>query len=336
MSKSLQAVLRNRPNGHLAQNDVEIVEAVVPDLATGEFIVENKYITIDFAMRGWMAEGRSYVPQLDLGEIVRGCATGYVSASKNPNFKEGDAVSGMLGVRTHAVSDGDGIFKVDTSKASLRRWAGGLGLTTAITGYLGLLCVGLPNPGETVLVSGASGGVGSIVGQIARIQGCKAIGIAGGAEKCERVLSDLGFHACIDYKAGDLLHSLMAACPQRIDVLFENVGGEVLDTSLSWMNSFGRVVLCGLTSDRNVTGEAKGIMNLRCALVERLTLHGFILFDHSAGYAQAAHDIGNWYSDGLLCTMQDEQVWQGGISNFCDALNDVLAGQNHGKVILEV
>ena len=287
-------------------------------------------------MRGWMAEGRSYVPQLNLGEVVRGCATGYVSASKNPKFKEGDAVSGMLGVRTHAVSNGDGIFSVDTSQASLRRWAGGLGLTTAFTGYLGFLCVGSPNPGETVLVSGASGAVGSIVGQIARIQGCKAIGIAGGAEKCARVSNELGFHACIDYKAENLLDSLMAACPQRIDVLFENVGGEVFDTSLSWMNSFGRVVLCGLTSDRTASDSARGIKNLRCVLVDRLTLNGFILFDHSAGYAQAAHDIGNWYSDGLLRTIQDEQVWQGGISNFCNALNDVLAGRNSSKVVLEL
>ncbi len=335
MARNTQVVLRNRPGTRLAETDVELVERDIPELGENEFLVESKYVSIDFAMRGWMAAGRSYVPTLDLGAVVRGCSAGTVISSHNESFPEGAQVCGMLGVQSHAISDGTGVYTVNPEQASLKRWAGGLGPTTALTAYLGLLHAGRPEQDDTVFVSGATGAVGSLVGQMAKLKKCRAVGTAGNAAKCDFVVSEYGFDACVDYTADTLADQIAEACPDRIDVLFENVGGALFDTSLLQMNTFGRVVLCGFTSDRTAP-EPYGVKNLRAVLMERLTMLGFILFEYADGYQTAADDIGAWFADGKLTLQGDEEVYPGGLPAFASALNRVLDGQNTGKVILEI
>ena len=335
MASCAKAVLNKRPGARLGEDDVRILEADVREPTDGEFVVETKYVSIDFAMRGWMGEGRSYVPTLAPGGVLRGCAAGTVVASRHRGFAEGDQVCGMLGVQTHGVSDGDGVYKVDTGKAPLRRWAGSLGPTTALTAYLGLLHVGRPEPGDTVFVSGATGAVGSLVGQMAKLKGCRAVGTARGGDRCRAVMEEFGFDACVDYSADNLSEAIAAACPDRIDVLFENVGGPLLDASLLQMNTYGRIVLCGFTSDRTAA-EPYRFLNIRAILMERLTMHGFILFEHERGYQAAADEIGSWYANGQLKLQGQEEVYKGGLPAFAAALNHVLDGQNTGKVILEI
>lgn len=335
MALNTQVVLRNRPGTRLAETDLEVVETEIPELADNEFLVKSNYVSIDFAMRGWMAAGRSYIPTLDLGGVLRGCSAGTVIASRSKDFPEGAHVCGMLGVQSHAVSDGTGVYRVNPEQASLKRWVGGLGPTTALTAYLGLLHAGRPQEGDTVFVSGATGAVGSLVGQMAKLKSCRAVGTAGNAAGCDFVVSEYGFDACVNYKADNLAEEIAQACPDRIDVLFENVGGVLLDASLLHMNTFGRVVLCGFTSDRTAP-EPYGVKNLRAVLMERLTMLGFILFEYANGYQTAADDIGAWFADGKLKLQGEEEVHPGGLPAFASALNRVLDGQNTGKVILEL
>ena len=246
-------ILDKRPKPGLVAHDLfHIEEGGVPAPGAGEFRVKVEVISLDPAMRGWINEGKSYVAPVPLGGTMRAYAAGHVEASNNSNFKVGDAVQGLFGAQTHAISNGDRVVKVDTLIAPLERWVGGLGMP-GWTAYFGLLEVGQPKPGETVVVSAASGAVGSIVGQIAKIKGCRAVGIAGGPEKCRYVVQELGFDACVDYKSGHLAASLKAACPNGIDVNFENVGGDILDTVLLQMNTFGRIAVCGLISAYTAT-----------------------------------------------------------------------------------
>ncbi len=335
MALNAQVVLRNRPGTRLADTDVEVVETEIPKIGDNEFLVQSKYISIDFAMRGWMAAGRSYIPTLDLGGVVRGCSAGTVISSRHKDFPEGAQVCGMLGVQSHAVSDGTGVYRVNADQASLQRWAGGLGPTTALTAYLGLLHAGRPQKGDTVFVSGATGAVGSLVGQMAKLKACRAVGTAGDAARCDFVVSEYGFDACVNYSADNLAEEIARTCPDRIDVLFENVGGALFDASLLRMNTYGRVVLCGFTSDRTAP-EPYGVKNLRAVLMERLTMLGFILFEYADGYQAAADDIGTWFADGKLKLQGEEEVHSGGLPAFATALNLVLDGQNTGKVILEI
>lgn len=335
MARNTQVVLRNRPGARLADTDVEVIETEIAQIGDNEFLVESSYISIDFAMRGWLAAGRSYIPTLDLGEVVRGCAAGTVVSSRHQDFPEGAQVCGMLGVQSHAISDGTGVYRVNADQASLKRWAGGLGPTTALTAYLGLLQAGRPKQGDTVFVTGATGAVGSLVGQMAKLKECRAVGTAGDAARCDFVVSEYGFDACVDYTADNLTEEIARACPDRIDVLFENVGGALFDAGLLQMNTFGRVVLCGFTSDRTAP-EPYGVRNIRAVLMERLTMLGFILFEYADGYQTAADDIGAWFADGKLKLQGEEVVYPGGLPAFVLALNMVLDGQNTGKVILEL
>lgn len=232
MATNRQVILAKRPSPGLVTPDVFTVkDAPLAEPDEGEVRVKIAYVSLDPAMRGWINEGRSYVPPVAIGGVMRSFSVGIVDASKHPAFNVGDAVQGMMGVQQYAISDGKGLVKVDPSAAPLERWVGGLGMP-GWTAYFGLLEVGQPKAGETVVVSAASGAVGSIVGQIAKIKGCRAVGIAGGTEKCRYVVDELGFDACIDYKSGNLAEQLKAACPQGIDVNFENVGGEIFDTIL--------------------------------------------------------------------------------------------------------
>ncbi|MEJ8571671.1 NADP-dependent oxidoreductase [Microbaculum marinum] len=325
--------LRSRPDGMVKRDDFEIVEEPAREPGDGEFRVKVEYVSLDPAMRGWIAPGKSYVPPVELGATMRAFAAGIVDSSNHPGFRPGEAVAGMLGVQRYAISKGERCFKVDPSRAPLERWIGGLGMPGQ-TAYFGLLEIGRPQPGETVVVSAASGAVGSLVGQIAKIKGSRAVGIAGGPEKCRYVVEELGFDACVDYKAGNLAADLRAACPDGIDVYFENVGGEILDAVLAQMNLFGRIPVCGLISAYNATAPVAGPTNFRSILVNRLTVRGFIVFDFQEKIADANEQLGAWHAEGRLKMRED--VREGGLEAFPDVLNLLYTGGNFGKLVLKL
>jgi NADPH-dependent curcumin reductase len=325
--------LARRPVGLAKREDFTIEDGPVPEPGPGEFRVKVEYVSLDPAIRGWMNDAKSYVPPIGIGEVMRSYSAGIVEKSNNSAFQTGDAVQGMFGVQRYALSDGQRVVKVDVSQAPLQRWIGGLGMP-GWTAYFGLLDVGQPKAGETVVVSAASGAVGSIVGQIAKIKGCRAIGIAGGPEKCRTVTQDLGFDACVDYKAGNLAADLKAAAPKGIDVYFENVGGEILDTVLMQMNLFGRIPVCGLISAYNATSIPEGPKNLRAVLTQRLRMQGLIVFDWANRIPEAVTQLGAWHKEGKLKIRED--VREGGVDAFPDVLNLLYTGGNHGKLVLKV
>ena len=325
--------LARRPTGMVKREDFTVADGPVPEPGPDEFRVKVEFISLDPAMRGWINEAKSYVPPVAIGETMRGYAAGIVEKSNHPDFKAGDAVQGMFGVQKYAISNGQRVFKVDTKLAPLQRWIGGLGMP-GWTAYFGLLEVGQPKAGETVVVSAASGAVGSIVGQIAKIKGCRAVGIAGGPDKCRYVAQELGFDACVDYKAGNLADDLKAAAPKGVDVYFENVGGEILDTVLMQMNLFGRVPVCGLISAYNATQVPQGPKNIRAVLTQRLRMQGLIVFDWAARVPEAIAQLGQWHKEGKLKIRED--VREGGLDTFTDVLNLLYTGGNFGKLVLKV
>ena len=325
--------LARRPRGMATRSDFTIEDGPVPEPGPGEFRVKIAYISLDPAMRGWMNDARSYVAPVKLGEVMRAGAAGIVEKSNNPAFAVGDAVQGAFGVQQYAVSNGERVIKVDTRQAPLERWVGGLGMP-GWTAYFGLLDVGQPKTGETVVVSAASGAVGSVVGQIAKNKDCRVVGIAGGSEKCRYVIQELGFDACVDYKAGNLAQDLKAACPKGIDVNFENVGGEILDTVLSQMNVFGRIALCGLISGYNATEVPAGPKNIRAVLTQRLKMQGLIVFDWADRVPEAIAQLGQWHKEGRLKIRED--VREGGVDAFPEVLNLLYTGGNFGKLVLKV
>jgi NADPH-dependent curcumin reductase CurA len=325
--------LARRPTGMVKREDFTVEDGPVAEPGAGEFRVKVEYVSLDPAMRGWINDTKSYVPPVGIGETMRAYAAGIVEKSNHPDFKAGDAVQGMFGVQKYAISNGQRVFKVDTGLAPLQRWIGGLGMP-GWTAYFGLLEVGQPKAGETVVVSAASGAVGSIVGQIAKIKGCRAVGIAGGPEKCRYVTQELGFDACVDYKAGNLAADLKAAAPKGIDVYFENVGGEILDTVLMQMNLFGRIPVCGLISAYNATQVPEGPKNLRAVLTQRLRMQGLIVFDWAARVPEAITQLGQWHKEGKLKIRED--VRQGGLEAYPEVLNLLFTGGNAGKLVLKV
>lgn len=325
--------LARRPVGMVQTEDFRLEEGPIPVPGEGEIRVKIAYVSLDPAMRGWITEAKSYVPPVAIGETMRSYSVGIVDASNNSAFKVGDAVQGLLGVQDYAISRGKGLVRVDPAQAPLERWVGGLGMP-GWTAYFGLLEVGQPKAGETVLVSAASGAVGSIVGQIAKIKGCRAVGIAGGAEKCRYVVEDLGFDACVDYKGGNLAADLKAACPSGVDVYFENVGGEILDTVLPLMNLRGRIPVCGLISAYNATKASEGPKNLRCVLTQRLRMQGLIVFDWADRIPEAISQLGAWHKEGKLKIRED--VRTSGLGAFPVVLNELYTGGNFGKLVLKV
>ncbi|ODT29890.1 MAG: NADP-dependent oxidoreductase [Hyphomicrobium sp. SCN 65-11] len=334
MTTNRQVLLAKRPAPGLVTPDVfKVADTPLAEPGEGEVRVKIAYVSLDPAMRGWINEGRSYVPPVAIGGVMRSFSVGIVDASRNPAFKVGDAVQGMLGVQQFAISDGKGLVKVDPKLAPLERWVGGLGMP-GWTAYFGLLEVGQPKAGETVVVSAASGAVGSIVGQIAKIKGCRAVGIAGGPDKCRYVVDELGFDACIDYKSRNLADQLKAACPKGIDVNFENVGGDILDTVLMQMNVHGRVALCGLISGYNATELPPGPKNLRAVLTQRLTMRGLIVLDWADRVPEAIAQLGAWNREGKLKIRED--VRTGGLEAFAETLNLLYTGGNNGKLVLKV
>lgn len=334
MTTNRQARLISRPKpGLFARENFSIEDHPAPEPGPGEFRVKVAYISLDPAMRGWVNDAKSYVPPVGLGEVMRAYAVGLVDASQHPDYPVGQAVQGLFGVQQYAISNGRRVVKVNPDQAPLERWVGGLGMP-GWTAYFGLLDVGQPKPGETVVVSAASGAVGSIVGQIAKIKGCRTVGIAGGPEKCRFVTEELGFDACVDYKSGDLEGQLRAACPDGIDVDFENVGGEVFDTILPQMNVFGRIALCGTISTYTATSAPPGPRNLRSILTHRLRMQGLIVFDWADRFDEAIRDLGQWHAEGRLKIRED--VRTGGIDAFPDVVNLLYTGGNNGKLVLKI
>ncbi|MGO9383035.1 MAG: NADP-dependent oxidoreductase [Mycobacterium sp.] len=326
-----QCRLASRPVGVPKPSDWQIVDEPAGSPADGEFLVRVEYLSVDPAMRTWMNAGRSYVPAVEVGEVMRAGGIGRVINSRHADFAVGDEVYGVFGVQRYALSDGGGATRVDTTLAPAPVHLGALGIS-GLTAYFGLLDVGRPQPGQTVVVSGAAGSVGSIAGQIARINGCRAIGIAGGADKCRWLVEELGFDAAIDYKADDLRAQLKTHAPNGIDVFFDNVGGEALEAALARLARSARVVLCGAISQYNATSELRGPANYMQLLVARASMTGFVIFDYADRYGEAVVQLANWLHSGELRSR--EQVIHGDVGDFPEVLLALFRGHNAGKLVL--
>jgi NADPH-dependent curcumin reductase CurA len=325
--------LAARPVGLPKASDWQFFEEPAPEPAEGQFRVALEYLSLDPAMRGWMNEGRSYVPPVGIGEVMRGLGLGRVVDSRHPNFRVGERVSGQFGIQRYAVSDGRGVTRVDTTVAPAPVHLGVLGMT-GLTAYFGLLDIGKPQPGDTVVVSGAAGAVGSVVGQIARIKGCRAVGIAGGPEKCAWIVDELGFDAAIDYKAGELRAELRRHAPDGVNVFFDNVGGEILDEALRRLARHARVVICGAISQYNATEPPRGPPNYLQLLVERASMTGFLVFDYTHRYLEGIGQLAQWRREGRLRSRED--VVRGGLEAFPDVFLMLFRGENTGKLILQL
>ena len=324
-----RVVLASRPAGWVTEDNFRIESATLPSPGEGEVLVKNLWLSLDPYMRGRISEAKSYVKGVELGEVMVGQTVGEVVESKNAKFKKGDHVLTQLGWQLYGVSKE--ITKVEANRAPLSYYLGVLGMP-GMTAYFGLKELGQPKAGETVVVSAASGAVGSVVGQLAKIWGCRAVGIAGGPEKCGYVTRELGFDACVDYKAGNLHRDLKAACPKGVDVLFENVGGEILDSVLRQMNLFSRVVVCGLIAEYNAT-EPYGYKNMRAVLVNRIRMQGMIVFDWKERYGEALQALAGYLAAGRLKTR--ESVVQG-LENAPRGLISLLKGGNFGKQLVKL
>jgi NADPH-dependent curcumin reductase CurA len=327
---NLQVLLDSRPRGWPTEDNFRVVETTMPPIGDGQVLVRGLYLSLDPYMRGRMNEGPSYVAPVQVGAVMCGEVAGEVLESRHPKFAVGDRVAGDLGWQQYAISDGKGLRKLApvsplTAQLSVCGMPG-------ITAWVGLLDLGRPEPGQTVVVSAAAGAVGGVVGQIAKLKGCRAIGIAGGPDKCRFVVEQLGFDACLDYKAGDLREQLKAAAPQGVDVYFDNVGGEILDTVLARMNTFGRVPVCGLISQYNAT-EPYGVKNFRAILVNRLQVRGFIVFDHADRYAAARADLAQWLAEGKL---RHHETVAEGLRAAPAAFLGMLRGANLGKQLVKL
>jgi NADPH-dependent curcumin reductase len=329
MTQNRRVLLASRPAGWVSEQNFRIEDAPLPQPAEGEVLVKNLWLSLDPYMRGRMSDAKSYVKGVELGEVMVGQTVGEVLESKNPQLKRGDKVLTQLGWQLYgAASD---VVKVDEKRAPLSYYLGLLGMP-GMTAYFGLKELGQPKAGETVVVSAASGAVGSVVGQLAKIAGCRAVGIAGGPAKCDYVKRELGFDACIDYKAGNLDEDLRAACPKGVDVYFDNVGGATLDTLLRRMNLFSRIVVCGLISEYNAT-EPYGLKNIRAMLVNRIRMQGMIVFDWKERYGEALQALAGDLSAGRL--KYRESVVEG-LDRAPQGLIALLKGQNFGKQLVKL
>jgi NADPH-dependent curcumin reductase len=328
-----QVRLAARPSGLPKPSDWELSEEPVPTPGAGQLLAEISHISLDPAMRGWMNAGASYIDPVEIGDVMRAAAVGRVLASEHPAFTAGEHVYGVFGVQEYALSDGRGVTRIDPSLAPPPTYLGALGLP-GMTAYFGLLEVGRMQEGDTVVVSGAAGAVGSVAGQIARIKGARAVGIAGGAAKCRWLVEDLGFDAAIDYKSQDVRRALRDVAPDGVDVYFDNVGGEILDAVLTRLARGARIVICGAVSQYNTSDGVRGPDNYLSLLVARASMIGMVVFDYAARYGEAASAIAGWMSEGRLISRED--IVEGGVPAFPDALLKLFAGENIGKLVLHV
>ena len=333
-----QFCLAARPVGMPKRSDWEEKTEPVREIADGEIVVKALYLSLDPAMRGWMNEGKSYIRPVAIGETMRAGGVGVVVASKSDKFAVGEHVSGGIGVQQYwvgaAADKTAGFFKIDPRVAPLTTWLNTLGMP-GMTGYFGLLESGQPKAGDTVVVSGAAGAVGMTVGQVAKHLGCRVVGIAGGKEKCDFVVNELGYDACIDYKASAsaVKDGLKEHCPKGVDVYFDNVGGEILDTVLTRINLRARIVICGAISQYNNTTAVKGPANYLSLLVNRARMEGIVVFDYADRYHKGVAAMAKWMQEGTFKSKEDVVD---GIGNFPEALLMLFEGKNFGKLVLKV
>ncbi len=325
--------LARRPEGAVQRSDFDYIGEALRALGDGEVQVKISHISLDPAMRGWMnASEDSYMPPVAIGGVMRAIALGQVTESQNPKFAVGDFVSGLLGVQEYAISDGHALNKVDPRLAPLPTFLGTLGMP-GLTAYFGLLEVGQPKQGETVLVSAAAGAVGAVVGQIARIKGARVIGIAGGADKCRYLVEELGFDAAIDYKHDNVAAALKQHAPKGVDVYFDNVGGEILDAVLLNLAMQARVVICGAISQYNNQEVVRGPANYLQLLVKRASMRGLMVADYYPRAMEAIMAMGGWIKSGQLKTREDIVV---GLESFPETFQKLFDGANNGKLVLQV
>jgi len=342
-----QVRLAARPVGLPKASDWQATAEAVVEPDDGGVLVKVLALSLDPAMRGWMNEGKSYIPPVGIGEVMRAGGIGTVVASRHPDFAVGDAVTGTPGVQEYWSVPADqvarsGLAKIDLRLGTVPQWLNVLGMP-GMTGYFGLMDVGQPQPGETVVVSGAAGAVGQTVGQMAKIKGCRVVGIAGGPAKCDWVVKELGFDACIDYKApapagvnrwDAVREGLKQHCPKGVDVYFDNVGGDILDAVLARINRKARIIICGAISQYNATSAVAGPKNYLSLLVNRARMEGIVVFDYADRYHLAIAEMAGYLKDGRMVSRED--VIDGGVAAFPDTLNKLFSGENFGKLVLKV
>ena len=321
-----------RPNGDITDETLVLREIALPSLSDGEIKIRSILLSLDATNRVWLSEWDIYMEPVNLGDPMRGFILGEVVESRNSDFPVGTIVSGLHSWSDYIVCDGAGFQPFpDFGLPLAESW--GLLAVAGPTAYVGLLDIGRAVSGETVVVSAAAGAVGSVVGQIAKLQGCRVVGIAGGAEKCRWLVEELGFDDAIDYREGDLVEKLRAAVPNGIDVLFENVGGDILDAGLTLMNDFGRVVVCGLISTYNQTGVVPGPTMFRNVIMRRLTIQGFVILDHVDRFSEAMHACARWL-------VEDKIIFRihlvDGLEHAAKALNLLYTGGNSGKLMVRI
>jgi NADPH-dependent curcumin reductase CurA len=332
-----QVRLAQRPVGTPTRDNWAFTSEPVAEPAAGGVLIKTLALSLDPAMRGWMNEGKSYIPPVGIGEVMRAGGVGKVIASQNPKFAVGDLVSATLGVQEYALVPEDqvkrmGLFRIDPRLGTTTQWLNVLGMP-GMTGYFGLLDIGQPKPGETVVVSGAAGAVGQTVGQLARIRGCRVVGIAGGRAKCDWVVNELRFDACIDYKAGNVKAALKEHCPKGVDVYFDNVGGEILDDVLARLARGARIIICGAISQYNNTTPVQGPKNYLSLLVHRARMEGMVVFDYADRFPIAVAELAGYLKDGRMKSREDVVK---GLETFPDALAKLFTGGNFGKLVLQV
>jgi len=324
-----QWILKRRPVGDIQAGDLELVETPVPKPGAGEFLARTIYLSLDPTNRIWMSDMEQYMPPVQIGEVMRGGTLSVVEQSNNPHFRPGDIVTGLAGWQDYAVLSGGS--KNPKGIVPLTAYMSVLGATGA-TAYFGLLDVGRPNPGETVVVSAAAGAVGSIVGQIAKLKGCHVVGIAGSDAKCRHVVEDFGFDACINYKKENVSAALKRECPKGIDVDFENAGGTILDAVLAQINLKGRVALCGLISGYNAKEPQPGPQHFANVLMKRARIEGFIIIDYLPRFGEFAADMSKWLAEGKI--KYDVHIVKG-MENALSALDLLFTGGNTGKLLVQ-
>ena len=334
-----QVRLAQRPVGTPGRECWSFTNEPVAQPEDGGVLIKTLALSLDPAMRGWMNEGKSYIPPVGIGEVMRAGGVGTVIASKNPAFAVGDTVNAGLGVQEYCLIPAaglkaSGIFKIDLRVGSATQWLNVLGMP-GMTGYFGLMDVGMPQPGETVVVSGAAGAVGQTVGQMAKIKGCRVVGIAGGTAKCDWVVKELGFDACIDYKAGPgaVRAGLKEHAPKGVDIYFDNVGGEILDDVLAKINRKARIIICGAISQYNNTTAVQGPKNYLSLLVNRARMEGIVVFDYADRYHLAVAEMAGYLKDGRMKSKEDVVK---GLDTFPETLLKLFKGENFGKLVLQV
>ena len=331
-----QVRLAARPVGMTTRDNWQFTTEAVNGPADDGILVQTLYLSLDPAMRGWMNEGKSYIAPVAIGEVMRAGGIGKVIASRHAGFAVGDLVSAGLGMQEYRkFSPAEikrGVTRIDTRMGTPTQWLNVLGMP-GMTGYFGLMDIGQPKQGDVVVVSGAAGAVGQTVGQLARIKGCRVVGIAGGPAKCDWVVQELGFDACIDYKNGDVREGLKTHCPEGVDIYFDNVGGEILDHVLACLRRHARIIICGAISQYNATSTVQGPKNYLSLLVNRARMEGMVVFDYVDRYPQAIAELSGYLADGRMRSREDVVV---GLETFPDSLAKLFTGENFGKLVLKV